>query len=69
MKTNRHRIRNVRQLLYNARPIQNSLSWFVNWTADRFVNVYHESPNTDYIHKIREVAKLIEDIEREMKRA
>lgn len=29
---------------------------FLNWIADRLVNVYGESPNVDFVHKLREIA-------------
>lgn len=30
---------------------------FLNWVADRFVEVYGESENTDFIHHLRSMAK------------
>jgi hypothetical protein len=30
---------------------------FLNWLADRLVHVYGESPNVDFVHKLREIAK------------
>lgn len=30
---------------------------FLNWLADRLVHVYGESPNVDFVHKLRAIAK------------
>lgn len=30
---------------------------FLNWMADRLVNVYNEDPNVDFVHKLRSMAK------------
>lgn len=30
---------------------------YLDWMADRLVHVYHESPNTDFVHAARRVAK------------
>lgn len=30
---------------------------FLNWLADRLVNVYNESPNVDFVHKLKAIAK------------
>lgn len=35
-------------------------SQFLNWLADRLVHVYGESPNVDFVHKLREIAKNID---------
>ena len=32
-------------------------SEFLNWLADRLVHVYGESPNVDFVLKLREIAK------------
>lgn len=29
---------------------------FLNWIADRFVNVHGESPNVDFVQKLRRIA-------------
>lgn len=34
---------------------------FLSWLADRLVNVYDESPNTDFVHKLRSVADRLEN--------
>lgn len=31
-------------------------SEFLNWLADRLVHIYHESPNVDFVMKLREIA-------------
>lgn len=33
---------------------------FLNWLADRLVNVYNESPNVDFVHKLKKIAENIE---------
>lgn len=33
---------------------------FLNWLADRLVHVYNESPNVDFIHKLKEITSRIE---------
>jgi hypothetical protein len=30
---------------------------FLNWIADRLVHVYGESPNVDFVHKLRAIAE------------
>jgi hypothetical protein len=30
---------------------------FLNWVADRLVHVYGESPNVDFVRKLREIAE------------
>lgn len=32
---------------------------FLEWLIDRLVHVYNESPNTDFIHKLRKIADKI----------
>lgn len=32
-------------------------SEFLNWVADRFVHVYGESPNVDFVHDLRRLAQ------------
>lgn len=29
---------------------------FLNWIIDRLVHVYNESPNVDFIHRLRKIA-------------
>ena len=29
---------------------------FLHWLADRLVHVYHESPNTDFVLRLKEIA-------------
>lgn len=33
---------------------------FLRWLVDRLVNVYGESPNVDFVHKLRSVANRME---------
>jgi hypothetical protein len=35
---------------------------FLNWLADRLVHVYGESPNTDFVLRLREMDSLIEEL-------
>lgn len=35
---------------------------FLNWLEDRLVHVYNESPNTDFVLKLRQIADNIEKI-------
>jgi hypothetical protein len=30
---------------------------FLEWLIDRLVNVYGESPNVDFIHRLRKIAE------------
>ena len=34
---------------------------FLRWIADRLVNVYHESPRTDFVTKLQGIAAAMED--------
>lgn len=34
---------------------------FLSWLADRLINVYGESPNVDFVHKLRSVANRLEN--------
>lgn len=34
---------------------------FLNWIADRLVNVYKESPNVDFVLRLREIATIVEN--------
>jgi hypothetical protein len=38
-------------------------SEFVKWIADRIVNVYGESENVDFIHRLRKVVENLEHTE------
>ena len=38
-------------------------SEFLNWMANRLVNKYGESPNTDFVLKLRDMAKKIVEYE------
>lgn len=31
---------------------------FLEWVADRLVHVYGESPNVDFVHRLREIAAI-----------
>lgn len=33
---------------------------FLNWLADRLVNVYNESPNVDFVLKLKQIADNME---------
>lgn len=32
---------------------------FLDWLADRLVDVYHESPNVDFVQKLQRIAKKV----------
>ena len=34
---------------------------FLNWIIDRFVHVYNESLNVDFIHRLRKIADSLEN--------
>lgn len=34
---------------------------FLNWLADRLVHVYGESPNVDFVHRVRSIADRLEN--------
>lgn len=38
---------------------------FLEWLIDRLVHVYGESPNVDFIHKLKKIADNIEKIYQE----
>jgi hypothetical protein len=37
---------------------------FLNWIIDRFVHVYNESPNVDFIHRLQNIANKLEFLEK-----
>jgi len=37
-------------------------SQFLNWVADRFLYKYNESPNTDFVTKLRDIAKHVDKL-------
>lgn len=41
---------------------QEKTSDFLRWLADRLVNVYGESENVDFVLRLREVAKNIDEL-------
>lgn len=34
---------------------------FLNWIIDRLINAYNESPNVDFIHRLRKIADKLEN--------
>ena len=34
---------------------------FLNWIIDRLINIYNESPNVDFIHRLRKIADKLEN--------
>ena len=41
---------------------------FLNWIADRLVNVYGESENVDFVRHLREIADIVAEKDREIAR-
>lgn len=39
------------------------MSTFIDWLADRMINVYNESPQMDFVQATRRYAKDLRDIE------
>lgn len=37
---------------------------FLNWIADRLLNVFGEDPNADFIHRLRNIGNKIEFLEK-----
>lgn len=34
---------------------------FLNWIIDRLIHVYGESPNVDFVHRLRKIVKSLEN--------
>lgn len=52
-----------RQFLTNLeiRNLKMSDGEFLKWLAERLVNVYNESPNVDFVLKLKEIATKLDD--------
>lgn len=45
-----------------AKRIQELLdAEFLHWIVDRLINVYGESPNIDFVHRVRSIADRLEN--------
>lgn len=50
----------TRRMIKSGHP---DMSTFIDWLADRMINVYNESPQMDFVQATRRYAKDLRDIE------